>query len=55
MEDGAVQAMLAYAFPARAATFVGAPGGVTANGVTVLLGAEKVLDPTAFVASTWNW
>ncbi len=50
VEVGAVNATLAWAFPAVATGLVGAPG--TVNGVTAADAAEATEFPTALVAKT---
>src|SRR6185312_2931315 len=51
---GAVHAMVADLLPPEATTPMGAPGTVSACGVTTALGAEKGLQPLALQACTTN-
>jgi hypothetical protein len=52
LEAGAAQLTVAAALPAVTALITGAPGTVTAAGITALEGAEAGPVPTAFVAET---
>ena len=52
LETGAVQLTVAAALPAVTTLIAGAPGTVTAAGITALDGAEAGPAPTAFVAET---
>ena len=54
MFAGAVQAMMADALPGEATTPKGAPGTVSACGVTTALATENGLQPLALHACTTN-
>src|SRR5512133_2844470 len=54
LDAGPVHRRVAEAFPAVAVPTVGAPGAVSAVGVTVLESAENRLSPRALLANTWN-